>query len=142
MVHPDQSEEGYSSLSETGRAVAETVELSARYEYLTICAADISGYRAPRALKTEIEKRMGSLSDAEKNAVADLRNKLRQFGITLEELRTKIYRHDHPIWSQWLQCHLEKNPNDAIPLLRLEKEFHGLNIGKDRVLNWKMNHVW
>lgn len=128
--------EGYSSMSERGRAVCEYLELSMRHDVLKRRQGSIVGYKVPQGLIEDLKIRFEQLSDEEKAAVSDLR---------IYEVASR----DTPRWRCWLEQHLNEHPGDAHLLLFVEKTFapyywsefirtnYGLN---DRP--WLMNHTW
>lgn len=120
------------SLSVTGRAIAECVELIARRDWLKRRAKVIPGYSLPGKLAVEIRTRFEMLDETQKNAVTGLRDR-------------GTYK---TAWSPWLDKHLQSHPGDAEGLEFLNEYFsQNGSASIDRVRRyghfdypWQMDH--
>lgn len=104
------SQPGYERMSAKGRQVCEYIELAARHDELAQRARVMPGYRVPRSLMKELQKRYSEFAEADKRAIVafrDFDNKSDQ----------------HPCWIAWVRQHLSEAPGDAADLLQLERGF-------------------
>lgn len=94
----------FEKLSPGSRAVAECVVLAARFDVLSNCDRS-PDQPYPHSLKVELIDRWGGLSEAERGAIADLRN-------------GKLIR-----WGEWLQGRIWSALQDLPQLVLLERHF-------------------
>jgi hypothetical protein len=140
-VMKEEIKEGYAHMSESGRRVAEFIELSRRYEvqeYRSHIYSALESAPGLTELKAEIQKRYSELFDNEQDAVM-------AFGHYLTRMEPKKVG-GNP-WETWLKEHLAQNPSDTVSLYLLEHQFPPHPYGSYPANfaychTWRMHHEW
>lgn len=129
----------YERMSESGRAVAEFIELTRRHEVVTLHSDRVFGLKnAPktRQLASNLQARYAKLADAEKRAATAFCVRHHQ-----QASRPDLYGGD--AWKQWLSAHLQTHPNDAVGLYLVESIFSHQKHDEHRDdYQWQMVHEW
>jgi hypothetical protein len=131
--------EGYSTMSEIGRRLAEYVELCARHRIEKYRANVVPGHKDPARLLLQIQERFAAMSESERGAAVDLQS-----------------GGGHREWDRWLVGHLNQYPGDAGQLYLLRRDFEGSTPAGDSLTiphhvyelygggnyPWKMDHAY